>query len=103
MSGSRASEERIRALATAPNWQSILDNETMFNESKGGHWPFAVNLMNILGQASSWQAGGNVFERVLFAVARSLAHRPQYSAARAADHQSGGDHLFAQHQLDAGP
>ncbi|HSW03523.1 caspase family protein, partial [Aquabacterium sp.] len=113
-SGSLASEERIRPQATPPNPQSILDrksvvvmssggNEPVFDEGKNGHSPFAYNLMNTLDQVSNWQAGGNVFERVRFAVARSLPQRPQYSASRAAGHQSGGDYLFEQRQLDARP
>jgi hypothetical protein len=110
-SGSLASEERIRPQATVPNAQSILDrksvvvmssggNEPVFDEGRDGHSPFAYNLINTLGQVSNWQAGGNVFERVRFAVARSLPQRPQYSASRAAGHQAGGDYLFEQRRLE---
>ena len=36
-----------------------------------------------------------------FAVARELPQRPQYGASSAAGHQSGGDYLFEQRQLDS--
>ncbi|HSW03792.1 YDG domain-containing protein [Aquabacterium sp.] len=109
-SGSLASEERIRPQTGTPNPQSFLDrksvvvmssggNEPVFDEGKDGHSPFAYSLMNTLNQVSNWQAGGNVFERVRFAVARTLPQRPQYSASRAAGHQPGGDYLFEQRQL----
>lgn len=113
-SGSLVSEERIRPVPTPPNPQSILDrksvvvmssggNEPVFDEGRDGHSPFAYNLMAVVGQLSNWQPGGNVFERVRFAVARTLPQRPQYSASRAAGHQAGGDYLFEQRQLDLGP
>jgi hypothetical protein len=112
-SGSLVSEERIRPVATPPNPSTILDrksvvvmssggNEPVFDDGKDGHSPFAYNLMNTLGQLSNWQPGGNVFERVRFAVARTLPQRPQYSASRAAGHQPGGDYLFEQRQIDFG-
>lgn len=112
-SGSLVSEERIRPVATPPNPSLILDrksvvvmssggNEPVFDDGKDGHSPFAYNLMNTLGQLSDWQPGGNVFERVRFAVARALPQRPQYSASRAAGHQAGGDYLFEQRQIDTG-
>ncbi len=77
-------------------------NEPVFDSGKQGHSPFSYNLMNQLSQVSQWQAGGNVFERVRFAVAKELPQRPQYGASSAAGHQSGGDYLFEQRQLDAG-
>lgn len=109
-SGSLASEERIRPQPGAPDPGTILDrksvvimssggNEPVFDEGKDGHSPFAYNLMNVLGQLSNWQVGGNVFERVRFAVARTLPQRPQYSASRAAGHQPGGDYLFERREL----
>jgi uncharacterized caspase-like protein len=109
-SGSLASEDRIRGQTGTPDPRNILDrksvvimtsggNEPVFDEGQNGHSPFAYNLMNTLNQVSSWQVGGNVFERVRFAVARTLPQRPQYSASRAAGHQPGGDYLFEQRQL----
>ena len=77
-------------------------NEPVSDEGKDGHSPFAYHLINSVGQVSNWQAGGNLFERVRFAVARTLPQRPQYSASRASGHQPGGDYLFEQRQLDAG-
>jgi uncharacterized caspase-like protein len=111
-SGSLASEERIRALTSTLDPKVVLDkksvvvmssggNEPVFDDGKDGHSPFAWNLMNTLGKVSTWQAGGNVFERVRFAVARTLPQRPQYSASKAAGHQPGGDYLFEERQLEA--
>jgi len=74
-------------------------NEPVFDSGKGGHSPFSYNLMNQLNQVDKWQPGGNVFERVRFAVAKELPQRPQYGAA--VGHQAGGDYLFEQRQLDA--
>ena len=112
-SGSLASEERLRAGAGALDPKAVLDrksvvvmssggNEPVFDDGKNGHSPFAWNLMNTLGQVNNWQPGGNVFERVRFAVARTLPQRPQYSASRAAGHQPGGEYLFEQRQLESG-
>jgi filamentous hemagglutinin family protein len=112
-SGSLVSEDRIRSQAVVPNPQSILErksvvvmssggNEPVSDEGRNGHSPFAYNLINTLGQLSNWQAGGNVFERVRFAVARTLPQRPQYSSSRAAGHQAGGDYLFEQRRLEVG-
>jgi hypothetical protein len=36
-------------------------------------------------------------------VARALPQRPQYSASRSGGHQPGGEYLFEQRRLDAGP
>jgi hypothetical protein len=111
-SGSLASEERIRALTATLDPKAVLDkksvvvmssggNEPVFDDGQNGHSPFAWNLMKSLEQLTNWQAGGNVFEKVRFAVARKLPQRPQYSASRAAGHQTGGDYLFEQRELDA--
>jgi uncharacterized caspase-like protein len=111
-SGSLASEERIRALAGTLDPKAVLDrksvvvmssggNEPVADDGKDGHSPFAWHLMKTLGQLNNWQPGGNVFERVRFAVARTLPQRPQYSASKAAGHQPGGDYLFEQRQLEA--
>ena len=75
-------------------------NEPVFDEGKNGHSPFAFSLMRNLEQVANWQVGGNVFERVRFAVARELPQRPLYGSAAAAGHQAGGDYLFEQRQLD---
>jgi hypothetical protein len=77
-------------------------NEPVFDSGKNGHSPFAWSLMSSLGDLSSWQPGGNVFERVRFAVARELPQRPQYGAYAAAGHRAGGDYLFERRQLAAG-
>ncbi|MBT9456967.1 MAG: caspase family protein, partial [Burkholderiaceae bacterium] len=112
-SGSLVSDERIRATPGGADPQAVLarksvvvmssgGNEPVFDEGKNGHSPFAWNLMNQLKQVSSWQAGGNVFERVRFAVAKELPQRPKYGSSSAAGHQAGGDYLFEQRQLEAG-
>jgi uncharacterized caspase-like protein len=76
-------------------------NEPVFDSGKRGHSPFAYSLMNNLERVANWQVGGNVFERVRFAVARELPQRPRYGTAAAAGHQAGGDYLFEQRQLDS--
>jgi hypothetical protein len=107
-------DERIRASAGQVDPVSLLTrktvvvmssggNEPVFDDGKNGHSPFAYNLMANLRQVANWQVGGNVFERVRFAVARELPQRPRYGAASAAGHQPGGDYLFEQRQLDARP
>nr|WP_316641658.1 YDG domain-containing protein [uncultured Roseateles sp.] len=112
-SGSLVSDERIRATPGGTDPQALLarksvvvmssgGNEPVSDEGKGGHSPFAWNLMNQLKQVNSWQAGGNVFERVRFAVARELPQRPKYGSSSAAGHQAGGDYLFEQRQLETG-
>ena len=113
-SGSLVSDERIRPSGTPPDPGQLLQqksvvvmssggNEPVSDAGKQGHSPFTFNLLNQLGQLKQWQVGGNVFERVRFAVARELPQRPQYGASAAAGHQRGGDYLFEQRQLDAGP
>ncbi|WP_418319282.1 YDG domain-containing protein [Piscinibacter sakaiensis] len=105
-------DERIRARPGQVDPQQVLakktvvvmssgGNEPVFDEGKNGHSPFAYNLMRNLEQVAAWQAGGNVFERVRFAVARELPQRPLYGSASAAGHQPGGDYLFEQRQLDS--
>ena len=104
-------DERIRASTGIVDPRLVLSkksvvvmssggNEPVFDEGKNGHSPFAYNLMRNLEQISNWQVGGNLFERVRFAVARQLPQRPLYGAAAAAGHQPGGDYLFEQRQLD---
>ncbi|TDP63543.1 YDG domain-containing protein, partial [Roseateles toxinivorans] len=111
-SGSLVSDERIRATPGGADPQAVLarksvvvmssgGNEPVFDEGKNGHSPFAWNLMNQLKQVNSWQAGGNVFERVRFAVAKELPQRPKYGSSSAAGHQAGGDYLFEQRQLES--
>lgn len=108
-SGSLVTSQRIRA-TTATSPQQFLSqksvvimssggNEPVFDSGRGGHSPFAWNLMRALENVSSWQAGGNLFERVRFAVARELPQRPQYGAVTEAGHQVGGDYLFEQREL----
>ena len=75
-------------------------NEPVFDQGKNGHSPFAYNLMSNLEKVANWQIGGNVFERVRFAVARVLPQVPRYGAASAAGHQAGGDYLFEQRRLE---
>ncbi len=104
-------DERIRATAGTVDPQLVLakktvvvmssgGNEPVADEGKNGHSPFAYNLMRNLEQVANWQVGGNLFERVRFAVARQLPQRPLYGSAAAAGHQPGGDYLFEQRQLD---
>lgn len=108
-SGALVGGERIRAMPGKVDPGQLLTqkavvvmssggNEPVFDAGKGGHSPFAWNLMNTLGQVSNWQPGGNVFERVRFAVARELPQRPQYGAA--SGHQAGADYLFEQRKLE---
>lgn len=110
-SGSLVAEERLRA-STAPvdpvavlTRKSVVvmtsgGNEPVFDEGKQGHSPFAWNLMANLRQVPNWRPGGQIFERVRFAVARELPQRPQYGVSSVAGHQPGGDYLFELRQLD---
>ncbi len=109
-SGTLVSGERIRVTPGTVDPGQVLarrsivvmssgGNEPVFDDGKNGHSPFAFSLMKQLGGLGNWQMGGNVFERVRFAVARELPQRPQYGAV--VGHQSGGDYLFEQRQLDA--
>jgi filamentous hemagglutinin family protein len=113
-SGSLVSGTRIRAATGEVDPDEVLrrkavvvmssgGNEPVFDEGKEGHSPFAWNLMRTLQQVSSWQAGGNVFERVRYAVARALPQRPQYGTSSRAGHESGADYLFEQRQLEGKP
>ena len=110
-SGSLVSEERLRASAAPLDPVAVLTrksvvimssggNEPVFDDGKNGHSPFAFNLMNTLRQVGTWKPGGQVFERVRFAVARELPQRPQYGVSAAAGHQTGGDYLFEQRALE---
>lgn len=110
-SGSLLSGERIRPLPGKPDPEPLLarkavvvmssgGNEPVFDEGKQGHSLFAWNLMKALGLVSSWQPGGNVFERVRFAVARELPQRPHYGASTVAGHQGGTDYLFELRQIE---
>jgi uncharacterized caspase-like protein len=112
-SGSLVSDERIRAKPTTLDPAPLLaskavvvmssgGNEPVADEGKQGHSPFAWNLMGALKQVASWQPGGNVFERVRFAVARELPQRPQYGASSVAGHQPGSDYLFEQRKFELG-
>ncbi len=107
-------DERIKPASGSADPQSLLaqktvvvmssgGNEPVFDDNKQGHSPFAFNLMRQLQDVATWQAGGNVFERVRFAVARTLPQRPRYGTSAGAGHQAGGDYLFEQRQLDASP
>jgi hypothetical protein len=110
-SGSLVTDQRIRAAVGTVDPAQLLarksvvvmssgGNEPVADAGKQGHSPFAWSLMNNLRQLSAWQPGGNVFERVRFAVAKELPQRPQYGAFAAAGHQSGGDYLFEHRQLE---
>lgn len=111
-SGSLVAEERLRASAAPVDPVAVLTrksvvvmssggNEPVFDDGKQGHSPFAFSLMNTLRQVQTWRPGGQVFERVRFAVARELPQRPQYGVSAAAGHQPGGDYLFEQRQLES--
>jgi hypothetical protein len=76
-------------------------NEPVFDSGKNGHSPFAWSLMSTLGDLPAWQAGGNVFERVRFAVAKELPQRPQYGAFASAGQRNDGDYLFERRELAA--
>ena len=92
-------DERIRGGITATDPSVLLEgrtvvvmssggNEPVFDAGRDGHSPFAYNLMDNLSKVSNWQAGGNVFERVRFAVARELPQRPRYGTTSSAGHQA---------------
>jgi uncharacterized caspase-like protein len=111
-SGSLVTDQRIRAASGAMDPQQVLSrksvvvmssggNEPVADAGKQGHSPFAFSLINNFRQLSAWQPGGNVFERVRFAVAKELPQRPQYGAFAAGGYQ-GGDYLFEQRQLEGG-
>jgi filamentous hemagglutinin family protein len=113
-SGSLVTDQRIRAEVGAVDPAQLLSrrsvvvmssggNEPVADAGKEGHSPFAWNLMNNLRQVSAWQPGGNLFERVRFAVAKELPQRPQYAAFSAGGHQAGGDYLFEQRKLEPEP
>jgi uncharacterized caspase-like protein len=113
-SGSLVSDQRIRAAVGTVDPAQVLShrtavvmssggNEPVADAGKDGHSPFAWSLMNNLRQLSAWQPGGNVFERVRFAVAKELPQRPQYAAFAAGGHQAGGDYLFEQRKLEPEP
>ncbi len=103
-------EQRIRGTPQALDPNSVLAkratvvmssgaNEPVFDSGRDGHSLFAWALMSNLDQVSGWQSGGNLFERVRFAVARVLPQRPQYGAAPG--YQEGSDYLFEARQLGA--
>jgi hypothetical protein len=111
-SGSLVTDQRIRAASAAIDPAQVLSrksvvvmssggNEPVADAGKQGHSPFAYSLINNLRQLAAWQPGGNVFERVRFAVAKELPQRPQYGAFAAGGYQ-GGDYLFEQRQLETG-
>jgi uncharacterized caspase-like protein len=113
-SGSLVTDQRIRAASAAIDPAQVLSrksvvvmssggNEPVADAGKQGHSPFAYSLINNLRQLAAWQPGGNVFERVRFAVARELPQRPRYGGATASGHQPGSDYLFEQRQLDKEP
>ena len=113
-SGALVSNDQIRASAAGVDPKTLLTrksvvvmssggNEPVADDARDGHSPFAWNLMNELKQVKNWQAGGNVFARVRFAVARELPQRPKYGSSSAAGHQDGGDYLFERRQLEATP
>ena len=110
-SGSLIADDRIRASTAVVDPVALLTrktvaimtsggNEPVFDSGKNGHSPFAYNLMRTLGQVNNWSPGGQIFERVRFAVAREVPQRPQYGASIAAGHQPGGDYLFEQRALE---
>ena len=110
-SGSLVSDERIRPLASSADAGTLLSrraavvmssggNEPVFDAGKNGHSPFAFSLMQALQLVPSWQAGGNVFERVRFAVARELPQRPRYGAALSGGHEAGSDYVFERRELE---
>ena len=110
-SGSLVSDERIRPLAGGADAGTLLSrraavvmssggDEPVFDAGKNGHSPFAFSLMQTLQGVPTWQAGGNVFERVRFAVARELPQRPRYGAAVAGGHEAGSDYLFERRELE---
>jgi len=111
-SGSLVGNERIRGTPGQVDPNTLLSkraavvmssggNEPVFDSGRGGHSLFAWSLINNLGQVKAWQLGGNLFERVRFAVAKELPQRPQYGAAPG--YQDGSDYLFELRELDTPP
>ncbi|MEF7614418.1 YDG domain-containing protein [Aquincola sp. MAHUQ-54] len=109
-SGSLVSDARIRAATSALDPAQVLSrrtavvmssggNEPVFDAGKDGHSTFAWNLMRTLQQVPTWQPGGNVFERVRFAVARELPQRPQYGAFSNSGYAAGADYLFEKRDI----
>ena len=109
-SGTLVSDARIRATTAALDPGQVLSrrtavvmssggNEPVFDAGKEGHSTFAWNLMRTLQQVPTWQPGGNVFERVRFAVARELPQRPQYGAFSNSGYAAGADYLFEKREL----
>ncbi|URI10759.1 YDG domain-containing protein [Aquincola tertiaricarbonis] len=109
-SGTLVSDARIRATTAALDPTQVLSrrtavvmssggNEPVFDAGKEGHSTFAWNLMRTLQQVPTWQPGGNVFERVRFAVARELPQRPQYGAFSNSGYAAGADYLFEKREL----
>lgn len=110
-SGTLVSDARIRATTAALDPSQVLSrrtavvmssggNEPVFDAGREGHSPFAWNLMRTLQQVPNWQPGGNVFERVRFAVARELPQRPQYGAFSNSGYAAGADYLFEKRELN---
>lgn len=109
-SGSLVGNERIGPTTQSVDPRQLLSrrtavamssggNEPVADSGKQGHSPFAWSLMQSLNQLQGWQPGGNVFERVRFAVARELPQRPKYGAAPFSGHEAGSDYLFERRQL----
>ncbi|CAN5680259.1 hypothetical protein BH09PSE5_BH09PSE5_12520 [soil metagenome] len=110
-SGSLVAEERIRAVVTALDPTQVLKgkaavvmssggNEPVFDSGKQGHSVFSWNLLKALRDMATWQAGGNIFEQVRFAVARELPQRPQYGASPMSGHTAGNDYFFEKRELE---
>ena len=110
-SGSLLSDQRIAPSAIDVDARTLLSrraavvmssggNEPVFDSGKNGHSPFAYGLMQALQKVPTWQPGGNVFERVRFAVARELPQRPRYGAAASAGHVAGSDYVFEFRELE---
>ena len=111
-SGSLVSDEQIRVTPAGLDPRELLTrksvvvmssggNEPVADSGRSGHSPFTYNLMENLRKVGEWQIGGNVFERVRFAVARELPQRPQYGSNNLAGHQAGGDYRFEKREIGA--
>ena len=77
-------------------------NEPVSDQGRGGHSVFAWHLMKELSGVSTWQPGGNLYERLRAAVFAEFPQTPRYGASKLAGDQGNTDYLFEKRELEAG-